>query len=329
MSPKTLNRRPFFISRRYLDFDEFEEAISSWQLKILRLDNRPPQNMLTQFDTGEILVSHALFTGRTHQTGDPPKGMLTCAILADQQSHLIWRKKKISPNYMMIFHPGTEIDSVTRGKKVEVFTFSFPVDFISHFASRGKPCDGENLMGRDDLIEIPPPLIAELRKSTSMALSNLRQDATLLENKQVQYNLNTQIAQNLASCLPFRMHQENNRFDDNRGRIWQQIEDYIEVNNQRLLTVVEVAKAVGISESTLLRMFRARFGISPKAYLNIHRLNAVRRILKWSGARKGKIIEAANALGFWHMGQFASDYRRLFRQLPSKTAANLNLSNRK
>jgi len=27
----------------------------------------------------------------------------------------------------------------------------------------------------------------------------------------------------------------------------------------------------------------------------------------------------ANAWGFWHMGQFARDYRRLFGELPSDT----------
>jgi hypothetical protein len=33
------------------------------------------------------------------------------------------------------------------------------------------------------------------------------------------------------------------------------------------------------------------------------------------------ITDLANVHGFWHMGQFAADYRLLFGELPSKTAA--------
>jgi len=32
-----------------------------------------------------------------------------------------------------------------------------------------------------------------------------------------------------------------------------------------------------------------------------------------------KIGTIANRCGFWHMGRFAADYRRLFGELPSET----------
>ena len=31
------------------------------------------------------------------------------------------------------------------------------------------------------------------------------------------------------------------------------------------------------------------------------------------------IRDIANRYGFWHMGQFAADYKKLFGELPSKT----------
>ena len=36
---------------------------------------------------------------------------------------------------------------------------------------------------------------------------------------------------------------------------------------------------------------------------------------------KGIVADTANARGFWHMGQFAADYRRMFGKLPSETLA--------
>ena len=53
------------------------------------------------------------------------------------------------------------------------------------------------------------------------------------------------------------------------------------------------------------------------AYINAMRLNGARRELM----NRLKVNEAANAWGFWHMGQFAKDYRKLFGELPSETLA--------
>ncbi|MEO1130540.1 MAG: helix-turn-helix domain-containing protein, partial [Planctomycetota bacterium] len=34
-----------------------------------------------------------------------------------------------------------------------------------------------------------------------------------------------------------------------------------------------------------------------------------------------RIADVAGAHGFWHMGQFAADYRRMFGERPSETVA--------
>ena len=69
---------------------------------------------------------------------------------------------------------------------------------------------------------------------------------------------------------------------------------------------------------TLSRGFQERFGIGPKAYFNRIRLGRVRSdLLQGRGA--GSIAGAANKWGFWHMGQFARDYKRMFGELPSET----------
>ena len=64
--------------------------------------------------------------------------------------------------------------------------------------------------------------------------------------------------------------------------------------------------------------FAEAFGVSPKSYLQSWWLNAVRRELLHG--RAGTVIaDIANHQGFWHMGQFAADYRRMFGELPLAT----------
>ncbi len=66
-------------------------------------------------------------------------------------------------------------------------------------------------------------------------------------------------------------------------------------------------------------IFKDYYGISPHGCLKKIRLNNVKRDLMKSDVQKVRIADIANKWGFWHMGQFAADYRNLFNELPSQT----------
>ncbi len=101
--------------------------------------------------------------------------------------------------------------------------------------------------------------------------------------------------------------------------IWDSIEGVIDERNDSSIKIRELFQTAKISERTLLRLFHERFGISPKAYLTRLRLCKVRRELRQAVPCEVKIADTANNWGFWHMGQFASDYKRFFGELPSTT----------
>jgi transcriptional regulator GlxA family with amidase domain len=69
------------------------------------------------------------------------------------------------------------------------------------------------------------------------------------------------------------------------------------------------------------RAFRERFGIGPKAYLLRQRLSRVRAALV-AAPIDTVIADIANEHGFWHLGQFAKDYRTMFGELPSETRSS-------
>ena len=93
---------------------------------------------------------------------------------------------------------------------------------------------------------------------------------------------------------------------------------YLEAHADENVNVGQLCAETGIAWRTLDRAFRERFGMGPKAYAKRERLLRVRSTLLRS-APSSAIVDAANAAGFWHMGQFARDYRRLFGELPSAT----------
>lgn len=84
------------------------------------------------------------------------------------------------------------------------------------------------------------------------------------------------------------------------------------------VSIGDICDSTGVSWRTLDRGFREQFGIGPKAYLNRYRLGRVRADLLRLPPDT-VIADVANDWGFWHMGQFAKDYRGMFGELPSDT----------
>jgi AraC-like DNA-binding protein len=75
------------------------------------------------------------------------------------------------------------------------------------------------------------------------------------------------------------------------------------------------------SARRLHQAFDATFGISPHRYLKLRRMSMVRAALL-SGCGPWRSVKAeALSHGFWHLGQFAQDYRALYGEAPSNTLA--------
>ena len=92
------------------------------------------------------------------------------------------------------------------------------------------------------------------------------------------------------------------------------------------LSVVEMGRALGTSRRTLELSFQKYVGIPPKRYLNMLRLSRCREELLAGNPADTSVSEIAGRRGFWHMGQFGRDYRRLFAELPSETLRRVSTS---
>jgi AraC family ethanolamine operon transcriptional activator len=80
-----------------------------------------------------------------------------------------------------------------------------------------------------------------------------------------------------------------------------------------------VCRRVGASPRRLQHCFQALLGVSPLHYLRAARLGAVRRELRRAAGSGGTVQEIAHGHGFWHMGAFSAEYKRLFGELPTAT----------
>ncbi len=96
-------------------------------------------------------------------------------------------------------------------------------------------------------------------------------------------------------------------------------EDFIDAHLAEPMSLAQLADVAGISASTLNRGFRKRHGMAPKAFVKSRRLARTREALQDADPRTDTITDIAARYGFFHMSQFAADYKREFGELPSET----------
>jgi AraC family ethanolamine operon transcriptional activator len=92
----------------------------------------------------------------------------------------------------------------------------------------------------------------------------------------------------------------------------------LHTGSDQMLSMLEVCKRVGVSQRKLTYCFQQVLGMSPMQYQRTARLNCVRADLKKAKSGEG-VHDIASRWGFWHMGQFSQDYKRMFGELPSST----------
>jgi AraC family ethanolamine operon transcriptional activator len=105
-----------------------------------------------------------------------------------------------------------------------------------------------------------------------------------------------------------------------RRRIVGESRDYVLANRDRPVSVPELCEHLHVSRRTLQYCFEDVLGMAPASYLRVIRLNGARREL--CDASRGGTLSVQNvaaAWGFWHLSQFATDYRKLFGMRPSDT----------
>ena len=96
-------------------------------------------------------------------------------------------------------------------------------------------------------------------------------------------------------------------------------EEYIVGHLADTIRVADIAEAVGVSVPTLNRAFRRCYGFGPKAFVKKRRLDRVRAELESADPAIATVTSIAGKFGFWHLSQFASDYKKQFGELPSST----------
>jgi len=109
-----------------------------------------------------------------------------------------------------------------------------------------------------------------------------------------------------------------------RGEIIRRAMTALDEAGDVLPSVQHLTRRVGVTDRTLLRAFEENFGTSPRSYLLLRRLHAVRRRLLRGGPPDTTVADVLVRHGIWEFGRFAARYRRQFGESPSETLGRVS-----
>ena len=186
----------------------------------------------------------------------------------------------------------------------EAALFNFPESLVA------------NLVRLDSIASLPDGSVFDLSPTCQQALLWLEQGASLV-GTQAQRHISDAMARYLCHGLTLDQPRDLPNSLGGRLSMAKAIRDRLREGPD--MTWGDICHELSISERTFRRVFADIYDVSPGQYQLAVRLNRVRNELKRGLAQRGTVSEVACRHGFWHMGRFGTQYRRLFGEAPRET----------
>jgi AraC-like DNA-binding protein len=213
-----------------------------------------------------------------------------------------------------VYAPGSEHADTSAGGHQQVVLMP-PPGFLSDneldSAAHALPRKGSHhLSGTEEGLASVRRLVSRLMANGG-ALSQAADD-------QVRRSVHDELSLSLKEALPAHdTRLEKGRPALPRAAMIRHLSEMLDADQDQPTYAGELARAVGVSDATLRRMFIELFGMAPARYLMTKRLYLARQRLR--SGQFDTVGQVAESCGFWDQGRFAGRYKSLFGELPIET----------
>ncbi len=317
MTPRTETPIQVF-QQTFSSFDELAEVSSRSDLDWRQLDGGRLDAMLLKAASVNATFEHVGFNRRFAQRGGSPSGRLTLGLIEKNVGEIGWCSRTVSTDDLLVFSPKGDNECVSR-PGFQGNLMSYPEEHLAQIAE-GLELSLDLTQYREGgiALRVDSDGLDELRRRLHQLYQDVATDREGANRKRINHELEKEIPVRLVRLLGTNPDSHSVLIDGVRVRAARNARDFMDAHAEESPTILEVSRAVGVSWRTLNYAFREFFGVTPKEYLQATRLNGARKQLRRRGPGSN-VADIANDWGFWHMGQFAADYKRQFDELPSAT----------
>ena len=307
-------------TRRTDDIDEQSALLHGWSQSYDQLSGGRFAGRLDEAEFGGIRVFREVTSAALHQIGHLPEGVWAIGVPATLPGAATFCGQACAGAELHLFS-GDDAFEFHSPSGLDIYGVAAPGDTaLSHLTGEER-AELARTLARPRLLSVPPDSRRTLQDLVAAVLERLAAPdgaaaPTPVELAAMRSDLCAALADAALAALPPEPGRATR--PDHRMRIVREARDLATAKEaEGAPTIAEICEALGVSRRTLQYSFQEIAGVNPATYLRIIRLNQARRDLK-AGA---SVTTAATNWGFWHFGRFARDYRDLFGEKPSQTAA--------
>jgi AraC family ethanolamine operon transcriptional activator len=302
------------------DFDQLASATQRWDQRFQQLSGGRFDGEVHVVQVGDFEFKWTSVNQIVQSRGTHPQDTFGFAPISATNTAAVWSGRTFRPGPVVVVPPGQEHDHLTSRTEI-IATLAVSADLLRRIAYVSLGCELEDLLAGKfafggeaaageylqakwmhliDLVETRPELLCHPDARKIIEDACIRWVVRILK-------------------LGLRDDKSEKAPVPNPLRVVRRAEEFMLAHLREPLTLVDLCEQADVSERTLNYAFHEVMGMSPKAYLKAKRLNAVRQDLKSTEPADATVAEIAGRWGFWHTGNFAADYLRLFGELPSQT----------
>ena len=292
-------------------------------LQLLQLDGGHLGGGVVAIRIGPLRLLRLRMDRRIHSWGPKPPGDLTISLDLEPAGDRppIRSHGSCLPESCLFGMDSRREVHLTLPKEVVLGLVVIPIDTLCNWADQ-LGCGGFDLQGacRRNLLLVDPLRCEGLRAYLRQIFALVASDPGRLEQPSSQRLILEDLLPLLLEALIHGADQAGRLpRPPARIEIVKAAQRWLHDHPQQPITLTDLCQQAHASRRSLIQGFRDHLGMGPMAYVKLHRLHSVRRLLLGADPDQVRIGSIAAEWGFVNAGHFARDYRLLFGELPRNT----------
>lgn len=298
------------------DIDELTAQIRDWKAEYVQLSPGAFAATGLMIPLGSVLVSLATFSGSLLHRATPPAGCSSIVLQGRGSDRFLFRGRSLQEGECLVLCAGAQGEAVSRDKSV-VVTVSVS-DEIWHAASYWA---GECSLSIQKGVRLRTPgagWTASVLQGIEWIIDAVVGHPQYPRSREVHASMADLMLARLSRSADTTARAGNDRHERIHRRIAvERARDFIHENLANPIRLSDLCLHARAQARSLEYGFQEIFGMSPVSYIRTLRLNRVHHLLLCTDTAQRTITEIALDCGFWHLSQFATDYRKFFGESPS------------
>ena len=300
-----------YINAYFNDFEQYNDNVGDWDLTYRLLSKNDFSANINRFSSETFSLARLRLNGTIEHKGQAPSNTISFVIPKLNSTSFLFHNKRIATDTLLILPKNHSLDVVSHN--------DYDIYIVNITEGLAKEIITQFSLGKNWLNSFNNVQQLHLTKAFSVIFHQMADKFLNIEYKDEKKRESS-----ISHLNSFLFTYIDGAYLENKNQSQKSTENKLGkavsiINNQdELYSIPQLCALVGISERSLLYYFKEKYKVSTSEYIKAIRLSKVKRDLFILKDEKITISTIAKKYHFWHMGQFAKDFKKQFGITPTE-----------